>query len=108
MTDEAEEVVYRVYEAGKPFPKTNKVWGGDDREPMKGWQKVPGCCRIVHEAIPDPLPFYAPAWCGWRGVPTKSGVVYDYETGREMRDYRSVIPAGPKVRLDMRKAKERK
>jgi hypothetical protein len=105
-TDEPEigkdgEPYWRFYAADKPFPKTNAVWGADaywdtyDWGPK--WQRVPGCCRVVHADIPDPIPFYAPEWCGWRGVPTKSGEVYDYETGRHMRDYRSPFPAAPRT-----------
>lgn len=95
-----EQIVYPHYEAGKPFPRTNAVWGADKSWDAKdwgpGWQRVPGCCRVVHAAIPDPIPFYAPDWCGWRGVPTKGGAVYDYETGREMRDFRALVGPGAK------------
>ena len=69
-----------LYVADAPFPLSS-AWGAssywDTREPRVGWQRVPGCARVVHAAIPDPTPFYAPEWCGERGVPTKSGKVFD-------------------------------
>jgi hypothetical protein len=114
MSDEVEPVFSR-YKADAPFPKTNEVWGvvgRDDREVMSPWQRVPDCCRVVHEAIPDPLPFYAPAWCGWRGVPSANGKIYDYETGREMRDYRSLgqreqtVAYGSRLKLQKKAPKE--
>ena len=90
MTDEN---IHSRYAPGKPFPETASVWGAgyDDRDPPLGWKRVPGCCRVVNASIPDPLPFYAPAWCGPRGVPTSDGRVFDCETGHEMRDFRSVV-----------------
>lgn len=76
----------------RPYPTTNKVWGAsegwDAREPRPGWKRVAGCIRIVRDTIPAPIPFYAPDWCGWRGVPTADGRVFDYETGRQMRNFR--------------------
>jgi hypothetical protein len=121
VSEDEEEVVPR-YAAEMPFPKTNTVWGASaywDTRPLletewlgHGWQRVPGCCRVVHEAIPDPLPFYAPAWCGWRGVPSANGKIYDYETGREMRDYRSLgqreqtVAYGSRLKLQKKAPKE--
>jgi hypothetical protein len=84
MTDE----VFSRYAPGKPFPLTNAVWGAstfwDTRPVAWPWQRVSGCCRVVHGTIPEPRPFYGPAWSGWRGVPSANGKVYDFETGREM------------------------
>ncbi len=48
-----------------------------------GWQ-VCGH-RVVHDTIPDPIPYDAPTWAGWRGILTSSGRVYDYETGKPMK-----------------------
>ncbi len=50
---------------------------------MPGWQ-VCGH-RVVHDTIPDPIPYDAPTWAGWRGILTSSGRVYDYETGKPMK-----------------------
>ena len=90
MTDG--EKPFDPIEAGfRPYPLSNTVWGADKywdtREPHPGWKRVPGCCRIVHEDIPDPIPYYAEDRHGWRGVPSANGRTYDYETGREMRPY---------------------
>lgn len=91
----------------KPYPVSNTVWGAskywDTREPLPGWKRVPGCCRIVHESILDPIAYYADqAVHGWRGVPTVDGRTFDYETGRLMRDYRVGVvqrpmPVAPKA-----------
>lgn len=40
--------------------------------------------RTVNAAIPDPIDMPPPAWAGWRGVPTRTGAVYDYETAHHM------------------------
>ena len=66
-----------------------------DKHPVgAGWQVV--MWRVVHSSIPDPIPYEAPAWAGWRGVVTASGRVFDYETGAEMRDIHGVGPKSPR------------
>ena len=79
----------------RPYPTTNTIWGAsaswDTRPPKPGWQRVPGCIRIVRAGIPDPLPFYGPDWAGENGVPTASGVIYNALTGDRMRDYRNEV-----------------
>lgn len=74
----------------RPYPRSNMQFGAsaswDARTPKPGWKRVDGCCRIVKDTIPDPIPFYAPSWAGERGVPTADGRVFDYETGHQMRD----------------------
>jgi transcriptional regulator with XRE-family HTH domain len=58
------------------------------------WQRVGH--RIVSAKIPEPIPYEAPSWAGWRGIITKSGRVFDYETGAEMRELGvSPRPDGP-------------
>lgn len=64
--------------------KASTVW--DTRPCGEGFQRIPGCVRVVSDKIPSPLPFKAPAWAGWRGVVTQSGAVYDYEAGHCMND----------------------
>lgn len=70
------------------LPASNTQWGAlspwDKRPCDAGWQRVPGCVRIVAASIPAPVPFVAPAWAGWRGQLTESGRVYDYESGHRM------------------------
>lgn len=95
--------LHKVFkEVLKRYPLSNTVWGAssswDTRKPNPGWQRVEGCCRVVREAIPDPLPFYGPSWAGTDGVPTKSGEVYRAITGMRMRDIRT------NVRQDLRPA----
>ncbi len=72
-----------------PARTTHTVLGAsaswDTREPKPGWKRIPGCIRVVHEAIPDPLPFDPPARHGPRAVLTASGAVYDQITGRRMQ-----------------------
>ncbi len=41
--------------------------------------------RVVSALIPEPIPYEAPKWAGWRAILTRSGRVFDYETGREMK-----------------------
>lgn len=98
-----ESVAFDPIAAGlRPYPRSNTQWGAsinfDTRKVLSPWKRVPGCCRVVNEAIPDPIPFYPPAWAGDRGVPTADGRVFDYETGRLMRDFRGVgapVQRGP-------------
>ena len=79
----------------KPYPTTNTIWGAskywDTREPYKGWKRVPGCIRIVKDSIPDPIPYYAEDYFGWRAVPTADGRVFDFETGHQIRDMRKLV-----------------
>lgn len=49
------------------------------------WRKLEGG-REVNAAIPDPLSVAPPAWTGARGVVTKSGRVFDYETAHQLRN----------------------
>lgn len=72
-----------------PWPVSNgpaMSWA-DTREVKPPWKRVPGCCRVVHESIPDPIPFYGPHWAGEQGVPTKTGLVYYATTGMRMKDF---------------------
>lgn len=59
----------------------------DLRTPRPGWRRIPGCIRVVKASIPNPIPYEAPPWAGWRGVVTKDGLVFDFESGQPMKDY---------------------
>lgn len=67
------------------IPGVSADW--DLRQPKPGWRRIPGGARVVSASIPNPINFYPPEWAGWRGVVTKDGRVFDFETGREMRPY---------------------
>lgn len=78
----------------RPYPVSNEAFGPgmrsmDTREVKSPWKRVPGCCRVVHESIPNPIPFYPPEWAGESGVPTADGRVFFNTTGMLMRDYRA-------------------
>lgn len=72
----------------QPFtaPSPHPHW--ETYQPRAGWQRVDGCIRVVSDKIPDPIPYHAPGWAGWRGVVTADGRVFDCDTGHQMRDYR--------------------
>lgn len=52
------------------------------------WRRLPSG-RQLNAAIPDPVDVAPPEWAGDRGVLTKAGRVYDYETAHVMRDFSS-------------------
>jgi hypothetical protein len=95
-----EEMVKLFGEQLKAQPISNVQFGAsvnhDTRPVGPKWQRVHGCCRIVHASILKPLPYEAPRWAGWRGVPTADGRVFDYETGHQMRN----LNGGPSIRPD--------
>lgn len=83
------------------LPTSNAIYHADaafdTREPDKGWKRIPGAVRVVRDTIPDPIPYAAPAWAGWRGVITASGRVFDYETGAELKPWQGApSPTRPK------------
>ncbi len=94
------------------FPASNETWKAspmtDARPASPGWQRVPGCCRIVRDNIPAPLPFHAPRWAGWRGVVTQSGAVYDYESGHCVRPMGTGATVQGRARLALQKGDKRK
>lgn len=84
----------------------------DMRTCEEGWQRVPGCIRVVHGSIPAPIPFVAPQWAGWRGQLTASGAVYDALTGapmqgqgrtRQASDFKPAHVARPKAEKKARR-----
>lgn len=75
-------------------PGMAQIW--DDRPVKSPWQRIDGCIRVVHESIPNPIPYEAPPWAGWRGVVTADGRVFDCDTGHEMRDF-SARPMAPRI-----------
>lgn len=70
------------------LPASNIPWGADRAHDLRpagaGWQRIPGCVVICHEAIPEPIPFKAPAWSGHCGILTASGRVFHQLAGHEM------------------------
>ncbi len=78
----------------KPLGLVERNFDGPGFHLRPGWQRC--AWRVVSAKIPDPIPYDAPSWAGWRGVLTKSGRVFDYETGREMKPLGVVPrPVGP-------------
>lgn len=85
----------RRYPDGNAAFKADAAW--DKRPCSPGWQRVPGCVRIVHEDIPDPIPFFAPTWAGVDGVQSGDGRVFHADTGKEMKRGAKPVEVGARV-----------
>lgn len=95
-------------EGARRFPASNEAYKADryhDTRPASpGWQRVPGCIQIVHEAIPQPLPFEGPRWAGHLSIWAANGRVYDLMTGREIKRKAETRPIQAAPRAPFQKA----